>query len=435
MKTRVIAGFLLCACISLVTAAGSTDVGSDTEYAGEAVTIKVLFTSSSQTAKTKELLATDFNVKYPNIKVEWEDLSTAQIETKLISGFAAGGYNYDVISWHTPSTFAFGGFLEPLDSFMKTSKRNIKEELLPLYREYGVFNGKWYAIPWRSHIASTVLYNEAMYKAAGLPYPPKTWEELLENSRKFTTGNQYGFLFGGVTMMLRSDQGFPAWIINAGGELLDANLRPAFNKPEYVKGLELFRELIKYSPPGVMSYSVGEEMASYTQGTIAHMLMGNWALGDTNNPEKSKIPPGSSKIALLTTGGKPPRASIGGWTLSMPTTARNKAAAWKFIEWATSPEIEKKVMLAGGELNGCTQIALNDPEVQQRLPYLKEVLDIAKISAQPYVFPQIPETVQIRDILASWVAKALTGQVADQVALDSAAKEVEELLKMGGYYK
>jgi maltose-binding protein MalE len=75
---------------------------------------------------------------------------------------------------------------------------------------------------------------------------------------------------------------------------------------------------------------------------------------------------------------------------------------------------------------------LNDTELRAKYRWYPAA-QAALESGKP--FPQIPDFLDVGEIVTRRVLQAVTGEMDTKAALDAAAKESEELLASRGYYK
>jgi multiple sugar transport system substrate-binding protein len=124
-------------------------------------------------------------------------------------------------------------------------------------------------------------YRKDMYEAAGLDpnSPPKNWDELRQYSEQLTSGDKYGM---GITSSkhLYTDQEFYTFMITNGGKQLFAeDGSVAFDTPNNVETLALYKELSEFSPPGSNSWTWAEPQAAFNNGTLAMAIEKGQFLG------------------------------------------------------------------------------------------------------------------------------------------------------------
>jgi multiple sugar transport system substrate-binding protein len=120
----------------------------------------------------------------------------------------------------------------------------------------------------------------------------------------------------------------------------DENWNPQFTDPAVVKGFETWAHLLKLGPPGVENFTWYEVMNSFAQGQAATIWFDATTFGGTiNDPEQSKVvgKVGYSPVPKTATGHG---TTHWGWGFSMAEKSPVKDAAWLFMQWATSQDMD-----------------------------------------------------------------------------------------------
>jgi multiple sugar transport system substrate-binding protein len=186
------------------------------------------------------------------------------------------------------------------------------------------------------------MFNTAMFKKAGLDGYPATFNDLSDAVTKLkASGVQYplsipmGATEGGVT---------PWYLLTLamGGQLFDENNNPVFSDPSSAgyKALQWEADAVKngWVSPGSVSMDDSVAFNKFTAGENASVLAtGPGNMPVANDPKQSSIA-GKADLGLVP-GIDGPGGSFGlPEGLSIPVTAKHKAAAAAFIEWWERPE-------------------------------------------------------------------------------------------------
>jgi ABC-type glycerol-3-phosphate transport system substrate-binding protein len=94
-----------------------------------------------------------------------------------------------------------------------------------------------------------------------------------------------------------------------------------------------------------------------------------------------------------------------------PTMTSDAAAAWEFIVWATSKEMEKRLAKFG---TGARSSTLSDPELAKT--YIEYPATFAAFK-ESIGRPRIPQWVEMSDVLAAGLSNIMTGQAKAKDAL------------------
>jgi len=296
----------------------------------------------------------------------------------------AGGAPPDVIFFdrYAVAEWAGRGAFTPLDGYIQRDIDAVKSGartditlkevptrdrfFAPCWEE-AMYNGKVYAI------ANTVddralYYNEDLLVRAELVYkdgpmkgkarPPKNWEELKEYAVKLTEFDKAGRLkvVGFAPNYGNSWLYFYGWM--AGAKFMsDDGKTCTLNDPGVVRGLTFMKEIydaVGQSGQGESGYSKVEAFRAdlrgmsgaqdpFIQGRIAMKIDGVWVMSHLASYARdmnfgvAPAPLPQDRIDVLEAEGKKPLLSwCGGWSYAIPTTARNKDAAWEFIRFMMS---------------------------------------------------------------------------------------------------
>jgi multiple sugar transport system substrate-binding protein len=98
--------------------------------------------------------------------------------------------------------------------------------------------------------------------------------------------------------------------------------------------------------------------------------------------------------------------------------------ALRLAQYLTSPEVQKQLVVAGAYLPS-RRALYDDPELRQRYEYFPVVLQVLE---NPALRPSIAQYAQASDILQRYVNAAISGSIAPEEALRSAASETRTLL-------
>ena len=152
--------------------------------------------------------------------------------------------------------------------------------------------------------------------------------------------------------------------------------------------------------------------------------------GMVRDPARSKV---IGKIAYALHPRQKQRASeTGGFGLGIPANARNKEAGFLFIQWITSKEADKKVVLAGGAPFRTSTI--NDPELQEKFPEYRVLAEQLKY-ADPDWRPIIPEWGEINvQFMGVAISEVLTGQKSPEEAMNAIMGPIRDIMEKAGYY-
>jgi len=362
------------------------------------------------------------------IKVTLDELGYVDLYQKLTADFVGETGNYDLMTvdivWS--GEYAANGYTLPLDEFMERDKEELMlDDIMPVAWTLGEWEGQHWAYPLAGY-ANVLNYRKDVLEEAGIE-PPQTQQELLEASQQLTDAENdfYGIaLLGAKGPAVAQD--YMAWVQQHDGTILDENGNPALNTAENVEILEFFGELFEYAPPGATDYWWDQRETAFRSGNVAMMEGWSIARAGYEDPDISSVV-GKVDVTLAPVSeGMEPKYGFGGWGIGINADTDNPEAAWEFIKWITSPEVQKEwIRNDGAPIRRST---LEDPELVEEYPWFPVLLESFENGDGDYR-PRIPEYSIIQDALGTAVNSYLVGEMSAQEALDQAQAQVESALE------
>ncbi|MGB0093737.1 MAG: extracellular solute-binding protein [Solirubrobacteraceae bacterium] len=135
-----------------------------------------------------------FNQQYPKVTVNFK--STGDNTPQVLSTGVAGGHPPDMADIAQPGLiqqFATKGALKPITYAASSYAANFG----PAWVKLGTFNGKLYGVVFKASNKSTVWYNVASFKTAGVS-PPTTWPEFLTDAKTLKASGTPAYSIGGA---------------------------------------------------------------------------------------------------------------------------------------------------------------------------------------------------------------------------------------------
>ncbi len=364
----------------------------------------------------------EFHRRKPRIRIDAQVYGAAdQLGPKLDA--AVAGRTAPDLLWWAPAFFpkyAEAGVLRSVDDFIASDPEFHRDDVRSFLWEVGSYGGHVYATPFSANNLA-VYYNKAMFASAGISELPSDWEGLRAASRKLTRDGVHGFQIpiGTAEWTVWTWQCF-LW--QAGGEILGADGKAAFNSDAGVEALEFWRALLA---EGVASFSetdAGYKTDDFLAGRVGMVVNGPWnypLLAAQKSIDVGVLPmPGRARAAT----------NSGGESLFLfASEPRRERAAWEFMKFVMSPDFQVDWAIRSGYLP-VSAAAAASPRYQAFLatnPFLKVYNDQMSVGR---VRPSIPEYPALSATLGKYLEAALYGRYASREALDLAAVEVNRLL-------
>jgi multiple sugar transport system substrate-binding protein len=273
---------------------------------------------------------------------------------------------------------------------------------------------------------TALMYRKDIFEKHGLAVPT-TMEEL---EAVLQTLQEVEPDLTGIVMRGRRAAATSQWapfLHSFGGNWLHADGTSAINTPEAVQAFDFYgRMLREYGPPGAVGYHWAETTSDFSSGRSAIHSGPNIFYAIYENPESSAVV-GNVGYALFPAGPAGSIPIVGVWGLSIPYISANPEAAWYFIQWASSPEIVRRLQIEEAILGGRTS-AWSDPEMAEYYPQdlLQNVLESLEIASPLWNPPVIP-VAEVRDVVGEVIVASIEGRDVQEAA-DAAAQRMNEIL-------
>src|SRR3954452_21623331 len=300
--------------------------------------------------KIPKRLLSEFTQK-TGVKVNFTVTGWDAVHSKLIVANTAKTYIADVteFDWSFTGQFAAAGWYEPLEKALDPALLADMKKANAAFVADGHTLAACYSNDYRMS-----LYNDQMFKKAGLSSFPATFDDLQAAIDKLkAAGVQYplsipmGATEGGVT---------PWYLLTLamGGQLFDAKFKPLFADPSSAgyKALQFEVDAVKngWVSPGSVTLDDGPAFDKFAAGANAiHLASSPGNQATANDPKNSSIAP-NAKPGLFP-GLDGPGATFGlPEGLGIPVTAKHKDAALAFIHWWMEPANLKVLYKEAGML-------------------------------------------------------------------------------------
>ena len=378
--------------------------------------------------------------KKTGIKVNYEIVPYENTREKEVLNFTSqGDLTMALVDLVWMGEFAENGWIEPVENLTKdkaTTDPNLNlNGFFPLLLDaFGSWDGKAYGLPFDNY-SGLLFYNSCKLKDAGFDKPPATWDELLNvYAPKLTdpSKNQYAFALQSLRGETQSGDSFMRVIWPFGGSLLDKQFKSNLMSKESQTGLKFRQDLMKYMPPGIVSFDHAEAVNALAQGQVAMITEWSAFYGTLVDPATSKL--GDCLAVAPEPAGPAGRLpALGGFSLAVASQAseEQKKASWLFIQWATSEAIAKDYVEAGG-VSGRMSV-YNDPAIKAKYKFVEPMVASWQ-KGVPEFRPRFPAWPAISEVVAEWGSKMMLGQVSVEEGSKEIGTRMEDILKKEGYY-
>jgi sorbitol/mannitol transport system substrate-binding protein len=414
------------------------------------VTIKVAVVSNGNMEEL-EALTPIFEKANPGIKIEYdtlpEDSERQLVETDVTTH--ANEFNIVMISNYETPIWAKNGWLTNLSPYADSDMAYDVGDLVAPLRSALTVGGKLYSVPFYGE-SSMVFYRTDLFKAAGLTMPTRpTWAQIASFAQKLNNPSK-----GVVGICLRGE---PGWgedlapldtVINTwGGEWFNLKWDPQLTSAPDEAATNFYVNLVrKDGEPGASNDGFTECLNDFDAGKAAMWYDATVAAGliSTNAPKTFA----NTGYAYAPTGPAGlPSGWLYTWSLSIPSGTPNAAAAWKYLAWATGPQIipEQAAKYGWAGVNPGTRTSLYKNPNYQKAAGAFSTITLDSIDSVnpnhptknpvPYVgiqFVDIPEFIDLGTIVSDQISAAIAGTESVKTALANSQQDAEDIVSANG---
>jgi multiple sugar transport system substrate-binding protein len=373
---------------------------------------------------------------------------------KVSAEWAARGSGFDMVvgdSQWIGQGVTEGHYVDMTDFLVKNGlKDSVTEATLKYYGEYPPGSGKYYAYPtegdangwaYRKDIVEDPKEKAAFKAKYGYDYtiPPKDYKMFVDMAKFFHRPDANPPMYGAAVYTQKDydaiTMGFQNALFTYGCEWnKDFKVEGVLNKKECVEALDAYKALYDSGPPGNTN-SFFPEMNDYFINGKAVFAMNYFAFlpalanqgTDPNFYNKVGFfsnPPGPYGQQFASLGGQ-------GTSINAYVSDERKQAAYDFIKWFASDDIQKKWAELGGYT--CNKKALASEAFLKAAPYNGAFAETMGMVKDFYNIPQYGELLPSAQAALSDLI--VGGKGTSQQALDTIAKDHEKIFKQYGYLK
>ena len=289
-----------------------------------------------------------FMAENPDIEVKTESIHWGKIDGLAIQAAAAGG-GPDVLNVYSVqlTKHVNAKTVAPLNAYVeKWYSQNKNDYIIP--PKETTYDGKVYALLWETRVW-VLYYRQDLLEKAGLKVP-QTLNELAKAAQKIGSDRLQGFVVGLSDTQLAAAfvETFEPLLWGAGGSLLDAKGKAAFNSPAGQRVMQWIADLVRTGGmgKGAASMNADDILSGFKAGTIGMSFQGSMRVSAAR--EAKDIGPMIWTAPMPGfQAGKPSPGMTAGQTLTIGANSKNKDVAWRFIEYFLSAKAQLPFAKAG----------------------------------------------------------------------------------------
>lgn len=223
------------------------------------------------------------------------------------------------------------------------------DKLIPGHIAIGTYQDRQFAVPFSVDV-SVLFYNKGLFRKAGLnpDNPPKSWGEVIKAAEKIKAlgKDYYGFYFTGAGSGAYAFTWLPA-IWASGGDILSPDAKSAtIDSPAVKDALSYYKEMVdkKLVPEGASVDTGANWVAPFLSGKVGMIINGP----STISLLKKDHPEIDFGVALIPGKNGGAGSFTGGDDIAITKNSKNIDAAWKFLSFITSEEVQLELYAKNG---------------------------------------------------------------------------------------
>lgn len=386
-------------------------------------------------AAAYETVITSFEAQNPGINVDGQYTPGKSDYQRRISTAFAGNQAPDVflVNYREYGQFADTGALEPLGPMLAESDTISEDDFYPIALDAFRYNGDSLTCIPQNISSLVVYYNVDLFTQAGIPLPTENWTlddftAAASALTQDTNGDGTTDIYGLVTesSLIR----YAPFIWGMGGEVVDDTDNPTklmLDTPEARAGIDWFTSLGEGDlavVPTRAEVLAEDDLSRFMNGRAAMYFQSRRVV-----PTLREIDSFQWDVAPLPQGDEP-AGILHSDALCMNANAKDKDAAWAFIEYALGPEGQTELATTGRTVPSLTAIAESpvflDPKA---LPKHSQVF----LDAIPALrrLPSIGAWPEVEDIFNAEFQEALYADFDVDAAIGTTQDRANAVLSRG----
>lgn len=368
-------------------------------------------------------LVPEFERRNPGIEVQVQQMPWIAAHEKLITAYV-GESTPDVAqlgnTW-IPEFVALDAIL-PLDDRIAHSSAIDPAAYFPGIWQTNVVGDSAYGVPWYVDTRA-LFYRSDLLAQAGYEDVPETWAGWLEAMRALedVMGER------GYPLIMPTNEWPPPVILGlqAGSTLLANDGRyGAFAAPEFRRAFDFYIDLYREGmAPPIRDTQVGNIHQRFAAGEYAMYISGPWYLGEFRRRLPEEVQDDWATAPLPGPDG-PGVSMAGGSSLVIFKASGNADAAWRFIEYLSSPEAQVRFYELSGNLPARleaweTPMLAGDDKARAFRQQLERAVPL----------PRVPEWERIATRVYEYGEAAARGRMTVDQALAGLDADVDRMLE------
>lgn len=285
-----------------------------------------------------EPLISAYEQKYPNVKITYQKMNPQSYREKLVSRSKNEGTGQgtierpDIFRFHNTWLPEIKDIVSPLPPTVMNGEE-FDKIFYPIHKKDLKVGNYYYGLPLEVD-GLVLIYNQGLFKKAGIDTIPSTWDDITQIVPKLTVKDRSGNLItSGIAMGTASNVDhfsdiFGLLLLQNGGSL------NKLDQEEASGALEIYRKFSE-SPQGYWNEDMSNSTTAFIQEKVAMIIVPSWEILTI----KSSNPDIDMKIVPVPVVPGTPLISIASyWVEGVSRFSNNQLEAWKFLRFLTEKE-------------------------------------------------------------------------------------------------
>lgn len=311
----------------------------------------------------------EYQAKNKHVKIEYVKKVPQEYREKLLAQ-GSKGQGPDIFKFHNTWLPEMKEILSPIpSSIMSTSE--FEKTFYPIHQKDLKSGNSYFGMP-LSIDGLILVYNEGLFKKAGIQNPPTSWEDVIEAVAKLTVKSKEGAIItSGIALGTASNiehfsDVLGLFVIQNGGDIRH------LESPEAAGALESYRRFAE-PPENFWDETMPNSIMAFTQEKVAMLIVPSWQILAIKaaNPELAlkaiEVPviPGTKPVSLATY-----------WVDGVSRYSKNQVEAWKLLSYLAQKDTMTKhfELQARSRLFGEAHSRVDLKELMVQNEYLRPVV-------------------------------------------------------------
>jgi len=409
---------------------------------GKGKTIRIMFQGGGDSAPPLELK--ELIEKETGLKLTIDVIPPENLHERQLAFLLSGAAEYDLLELYPTwiGEYAEADYIENLDAlYGKYGKEiDVSDFIEGAQVGFDKYKGSWYAVPYDGDV--NIFYyrkdlfadakNKADFKAK-YKYnlgAPNDWDQVRDMA-EFFTGRQPG-LYGFGTLALKTWWAVDYWAnvyrnrlaadgVKFSNGLVNDNGEIELNKDAFIKANDFYMGMMKFSPPGILSWGYPETKEGFGNGVVAMTMQ--WATSVFRDPRQAKY--WDQCVATIMPGFKRKDGSVKpvtsfavGKALVVPTVSKNKDVAFLYAQFLASKTMQIYETNSGSGVDPNRTSVWKDQRVKDVWgPLVEPTLKALQLGIGDIKVPQASQLYEslLNELHQTWSGSQTSAQAYDRV--------------------